>query len=77
MAREQRVVRPEQPPGGPGPEIHVAEPWDGYDAMTEDAVLERLVGADPTLRAAVRLYESTHGGRRQVLLATDETAVQP
>ena len=45
--------------------------------MTEDAVLERLVGADPTLRAAVRLYESTHGGRRQVLLATDETAVQP
>jgi hypothetical protein len=77
VAREQRVTRPQQPPGGPGPEIHVAEPWEGYDAMTEDEVLERLVGADPTLRAAVRLYESTHGGRRQVLLATEETVVQP
>jgi hypothetical protein len=77
VAREQRVTHPPQPPGGPGPEIHVAEPWKGYDAMTEDEVLERLVGADPTLRAAVRLYESTHGGRRQVLLATEETVVQP
>jgi len=76
-AREGRITRPPQPSGGPGPEIHVAEPWTGYDAMTEDEVLERLIGADPTLRAAVRLYESTHGGRRQVLIATEEPVAQP
>jgi len=35
IAREQRITKPEQPPGGPGPEIQVAEPWEGYDAMTE------------------------------------------
>lgn len=76
-AREGRISRPAQPPDGPGPEINVAEPWKGYDAMTEDEVLERLVGADPTLRAAVRLYESTNGGRRQVLIATEEPVAQP
>jgi hypothetical protein len=59
--------------GGPGATIAVAEPWEGYEAMTEDQVLERLTGADPTLRAMVRLYESTHGSRRQILLATEET----
>ena len=59
--------------GGPGATIEVAAPWDGYEAMTEDQVLERLMGADPTLRAMVRLYESMNGSRRQILLATEET----
>lgn len=59
--------------GGPGATIEVAEPWDGYEAMTEDQVLDRLTGADPTLRAMVRLYESMHGSRRQILLATEKT----
>lgn len=58
--------------GGPGATIEVAEPWEGYEAMTEDQVLDRLTGADPTLRAMVRLYESMHGSRRQILLATEE-----
>ena len=64
----------EQEAGGPGPgaTIEVAEPWQGYDAMTEDQVLDRLTGADPALRAITRLYESTHGGRRQILIATEE-----
>jgi hypothetical protein len=57
-----------------GPTIEVAAPWDGYDAMTEDQVLERMIGADDTLRAMVRLYESTHGGRRQILIATEAPA---
>lgn len=56
-----------------GPTIDVAEPWDRYDAMTEEQVLDRLTGAEPTIRAMVRLYESQHGGRRQILLATEET----
>jgi hypothetical protein len=69
----------EQDAGGPGPgaTIDVAAPWEGYDAMTEDQVLDRLTGAEPTLRAMVRLYESTHGGRRQILIATEEQPVQP
>lgn len=59
--------------GGPGATIAVAEPWKGYEAMTEDQVLDRLTGAEPTLRAMVRLYESMNGSRRQILLATEET----
>lgn len=58
-----------------GPTIDIAAPWDHYDSMTEDQVLDHLTGADPTLRAMVRLYESTHGSRRQILLATEETVV--
>lgn len=69
----------EQEAGGPGPgaTIEVAEPWDGYEAMTEEQVLDRLTGADPTVRAVVRLYENTHGGRRQILIATEEASVEP
>lgn len=59
--------------GGPGATIAVAEPWEGYESMTEEQVLDRLTGADPTLRAMVRLYESMNGSRRQILLATEET----
>lgn len=59
--------------GGPGATITIAEPWDGYDGMTEDEVLDRLTGADAAVRAAVRLYEGTHGTRRQIILATEDT----
>src|SRR3954469_101745 len=77
IREEQREAEQNAGGPGPGPTIEVAQPWDGYDTMTEDAVLERLVGADPALRAIVRLYESQHGGRRQILLATEEVQVQP
>ncbi len=56
---------------GPGPEWHVEEPWPGYDAMTVGDVLERLTGANATLRAMVRLYEETHKNRKGVLRATE------
>ena len=59
--------------GGPGATITIAEPWKGYDGMTEEQVLDRLTGADPGLRAMVRLYEGQHADRRQVILATEET----
>lgn len=59
--------------GGPGATITIAAPWDGYDAMTEQQILDRLTGADAATRAAVRLYEGTHGERRQIILATEET----
>lgn len=55
----------------PGPEIHVDEPWEGYDAMNVAEVAGRLRGADPALRAMVRLYEERHKNRRGVLLRTE------
>jgi hypothetical protein len=58
-------------PDGPGPELRVEAPWPGYDAMNIDQVLDRLTGADPTLRAMVRLYEETHKNRKGVLRATE------
>lgn len=70
---EAAAIRAREHPTGPT--IEVAPPWEHYDAMTEDQVLDRLSGADPTVRAMVRLYESQHGGRRQILIATEETAV--
>ncbi len=62
---------------GPGPEIHVAEPWAGFETMSEEAVLDRLIGADAGLRAAVRLYEARNANRPQVLIATEEPLPQP
>jgi hypothetical protein len=68
---EAAAIRSREHPSGPT--IEVAPPWDHYDAMTEDQVLDRLTGADPTVRAMVRLYETQHGARRQILIATEET----
>jgi hypothetical protein len=76
LRQEQRMEEQNAGGPGPGPEIDVAPPWDGYDAMTEEQVLDRLTGADEAVRAAVRLYESFNGGRRQIILATDEVAAQ-
>jgi hypothetical protein len=59
------------PDAGAGPEIHVAPPWEGYDAMALDEVLARLPDADETLLAAVRLYESRGEARQAILLATE------
>jgi hypothetical protein len=59
------------PDTGAGPEIHIEPPWPGYDEMALDEVLARLAGADETLVAAVRLYESGHESRQAILLATE------
>lgn len=56
---------------GAGAQLSVDEPWEGYDAMRVPEVRSRLTDADPALLAAVRLYESTHKGRRSVLDAVD------
>jgi hypothetical protein len=77
IREEQRMAEQNAGGPGPGPTIDVAEPWDGYAKMTEDQILERLVGAEPAVRAIVRLYEDTHGARRQILLATEEVHVEP
>jgi hypothetical protein len=56
---------------GPGPEVRVAAPWEGYDAMPLDEVLGRLQDADEVLLAAVRLYETERENRQMILLATE------
>jgi hypothetical protein len=71
-ARMREAEREEAADGdSPGPEIRVEEPWEGYDAMTIAQILDRLTGADVTLRVMVRLYEETHKNRRGVLRATE------
>ena len=56
---------------GAGAEVSVAEPWDGYDALTAKDVMAQLATADPALLAIVRLYESAHRKRRTVLADVD------
>jgi len=70
-AREEEAAA--QPTDGlphAGPEIEVAEPWEGYAAMQVVDVLNRLSGADDTTRAAVRLYELAHEHREAILHVT-------
>ena len=58
--------------GTPGPELHVEEPWEGYDGMKAADVRRRLAGAGPEVAAAVRLYEATRKKRATVLRAAEE-----
>lgn len=47
------------------------EPLDGYDALTADAIIEALAGADAASVKAIRNYERKFQGRRTIL---DEAA---
>lgn len=73
-AIREREREAEQNAGGPGPgpAIDVAPPWEDYDALGEEQVLDRLTGADSATRAAVRLYEGLHANRQQVIFATEQ-----
>jgi hypothetical protein len=52
---------------GAGAEVHVDEPWEGYDRMTAAAIRGRLRMEDTAVAATVRLYEAAHKGRSSVL----------
>src|SRR4051812_26216418 len=54
----------------PSAEIHVEAPWEGYDQMKAGDIVERLRTADDSVRAIVRLYESSNKARKSVLDAT-------
>src|SRR5688572_15858852 len=56
---------------GAGPELHVAEPWDGYDRMAAVEICDRLTAATAELAAAVELYESGRRSRRSALDAAE------
>jgi hypothetical protein len=57
-----------------GAQVHVAEPWAGYDAMRLDEVLARLADATEVELAVVRAYEREHEARQAILLAAGEPA---
>jgi hypothetical protein len=54
---------------GAGPELHIDEPWKGYDQMTAADVRARLSSATTAQAAAVELYEASRKGRSSVLEA--------
>jgi len=56
---------------GAGPEIHVAEPWEGYSDLNVKDISKQLATASPATLAVVRLYESGHRNRRTVLQAVE------
>jgi hypothetical protein len=56
---------------GAGPEVHIDEPWDGYERMNATDIIARLAHCDAAELAAVSLYESGHKGRHTVLAAVE------
>jgi hypothetical protein len=52
---------------GAGAEVHIDEPWDGYDRMTAAAIRGRLRMEGAAVAGTVRLYEAAHKGRSSVL----------
>ena len=63
--------------GGAGPEIHVEEPWPGYDRMTTPELIERLQEASDEVAAVVDLYERVHRDRRPVREAAEQALSRP
>jgi hypothetical protein len=55
-----------------GADVHVGEPWPGYDEMGLEDVLTRLQAATEVEVAVVRIYEREHDARQAVLLAAGE-----
>ena len=70
-AREEDDLVETEGAGQPGPEIHVAEPWDGYGSMKAGDVVRRLKESDDATRAMVRLYEQQTKKRKSILAATE------
>jgi hypothetical protein len=62
---------------GAGPEIHVEEPWPGYDRMTTPELIERLHEASDEVAAVVDLYERMHRDRRPVREAAERALSRP
>ena len=54
-----------------GAEVHIAEPWPGYDEMAPEDVLARLQTASDVELAVVRAYEREHEARPAILAVRD------
>jgi hypothetical protein len=74
VSEEPVLVAESADPGaqdGAGPEIEVAEPWEGYRRATAADVLARVAGGSAAEVAVVQLYEHTHRRRKSVLDAAE------
>lgn len=70
VSEEATVVEEVSEPGaedGAGPEIRVAEPWEGYAELKAADVIYRVSDLDAAALAAVELYELSHRRRQTVL----------
>jgi len=56
---------------GAGAEVHVREPWEGYERASAKQIIARLGRANPAELAAVQLYERGRRGRQTVLAAVE------
>jgi hypothetical protein len=56
---------------GAGAEVHVAEPWENYNELGAEDLIDRITGAPTAVLAAVELYEQTHRHRQTVLDAVE------
>jgi diacylglycerol O-acyltransferase len=61
---------------GPGPELHIGEPWEGYRRMTAAQVVERLGEEPDGVAAIVQLFEVQHRRRAQILRATEHALAE-
>jgi hypothetical protein len=52
--------------------LQAPEPWQGYDGLTAEDVVERLRGADEATAGSVRTYEGAHQRRVSVLEAAQQ-----
>jgi hypothetical protein len=57
---------------GAGAEVELAEPWEGYDRLHADELVERIRAASREELAAILLYERANRDRASVLEAADK-----
>lgn len=55
---------------GPGPELEIDEPWNGYARQDARTIVQLLSTVGRESAAAVELYEASHRNRRTVLEAS-------
>jgi hypothetical protein len=57
---------------GAGAEVELAEPWDGYDHLHADELIDRLTAVSSETLAAVALYERSNRNRPSVVDAAED-----
>jgi hypothetical protein len=54
---------------GAGAQLHMEEPWEGYDGQSAETVTAQIADADAAQLAVLELYEGFNQGRKTVLEA--------
>jgi hypothetical protein len=55
----------------PGPEIKIAEPWEGYARMKVGEIRDRLAAVDTATAGMVEIYERANKNRKSVIEASE------